>query len=98
MSLEGSGLVLSSELLDLVLEVFLGLSGGGDLGLLDDSLLDESVLWFEFPQRVLGSVDESEGAGGVATEFGSQAEDDDLFQRGVVLFGDQLLQVLFGAD
>jgi hypothetical protein len=91
LSFLGSSLVFTSELLDLVLEVLLGLSVGYDLWFLNDALLDESVLWLKLSERVFGSIDESEGSGFVSTEFSSQTKDDYLVQGSIELLGDLLL-------
>ena len=54
--------------------------------------------WLEFSQRVFRSINKSEGRGFVSTEFGSETEDDDLLERSIELFGDQLLEVFLGDD
>ncbi len=56
------------------------------------------MLWLELSEGVFGPVDESEGAGPVATEFGPETEDDGLFQGSVESLGDELLKVFLGAD
>jgi hypothetical protein len=78
LSFKSKSLGLSSKFLDLVFEVLFGLSVSDDFRFLEDSLLNESVFWLEFSQRVFGSIDESESSGFVSTELGSQSKDDDL--------------------
>lgn len=84
-SLQSGSLVLTSELLNLVLEVFSGLSVTDDLWFFNDTLLDKSVLWLKLSERVFRTVDETEGSGLVSTEFGSESKDDYLFQRRIEL-------------
>lgn len=98
LSLESCCLGLSSEFLDFVFEVLLGLPVGDYLWLLQNALLDQSVLWLELPEGVFGAVDQTEGRGLVSSEFGSHSEDDHLLQGGIEFLRDEFLQVLFGAD
>jgi hypothetical protein len=98
LSFKGSGLSLSSKFLDLILEVLLSLSVGSDLRFFNDTLLDKSVFWLKLSKRVFVTVDKTESSGSITTELGSETEDNNLFQRSVVLLGDLLLEVFFGAD
>jgi hypothetical protein len=91
LSFHSGSLVLTSQFLDLVLEVLLGLSVSDNLRLLNDTLFDESVLGLKLSKGVFGAVDKTKSSGSITTEFGSQSEDDNLFQRRVELLGDLLL-------
>lgn len=98
LTFQSSGLIFTSELLDLVLEVFFSLSVGDNFWFLNDTLFDESVLWLKLSERVFRPIDKTEGSRFVTTEFGSEAEDNYLFQRSIELLGDLLLQVFLRAD
>lgn len=91
----GLNLLHSSEFLDLVLELFLGLSVDFGFGFLNESLLDESVFRLELHQGILGVVDESLGLALITSELSLKMHNDDLLDIDSEFLGDLLLHLFY---
>ena len=86
-SLESVKFRLSSKLLSFVLVLLFETTAFSDLLLNETSAL-KSGSGLELGQRILVVVDQTESGGSAASEFGLEAEQDDVLGCGLELFGD----------